>query len=89
MTANWNQPKENHELAYFRADVCFGPPQSFSLEEKKQICARMAASTAEFLHVSKRIVTRPCANGNSPSFKAGDVMRISKPAFAEHMAGRA
>ena len=43
----WNRIKEDHELAYFRADVCLGSPQSYSLEEKKQICADMEASTAE------------------------------------------
>ena len=47
MTANWNQLMEEHELAYFRADVCLGSPQSFSLEEKKQICIDTQASTAE------------------------------------------
>ena len=44
---DWNKLKEDHELAYFRADVCLGSPQSYSLEEKKQICADMDASTAE------------------------------------------
>ena len=32
-------------MAHFKADVCLGSPQSFSLEEKKQICADMEAST--------------------------------------------
>ena len=44
---DWNRIKEDHELAYFRADVCLGSPQSYSLEEKRQICADMKASTAE------------------------------------------
>ena len=44
---DWNCIKEDHDLAYFRADVCLGSPQSYSLEEKKQICAAMEASTAE------------------------------------------
>ena len=47
-TANkWNRMREEHELAYFRADVCLGSPQSYSLEEKRQICADMDASTTE------------------------------------------
>ena len=41
----WNALREDHELAYFRADVCLGSPQSFSLEEKKQISADMEVST--------------------------------------------
>ena len=44
---DWNRIKEDHELAYFRADVCLGSPQSYSLEEKKRICADMEASTDE------------------------------------------
>ena len=43
----WNALGEDYELAYFRADACLGSPQSFSLEEKKQICADMEAGTAE------------------------------------------
>ena len=41
----WNRLREEHELTYFRADVCLGSPQSYSLEEKKQICVDMDAST--------------------------------------------
>ena len=41
----WNRMREEHELAYFRADVCLGSPQSYSLEKKRQICADMEAST--------------------------------------------
>ena len=47
MTTNWNQLREDRELTYFRADVCLGSPQSFTLEEKRQICGQMEASTAE------------------------------------------
>ena len=42
----WNDLREEHELAYFKADVCLGSPQSFSLDEKKQICDEMETSTA-------------------------------------------
>lgn len=45
--AQWQALKEEHELAYFRADVCLGSPQSFSLDEKRQICEQMEASTSE------------------------------------------
>ena len=38
----WNELREEHELAYFKADVCQGSPQSFSLDEKKQICNESA-----------------------------------------------
>ncbi len=41
----WDALREEHEIAYLRADICLGSPQSYSLEEKKQICADMEAST--------------------------------------------
>ena len=45
MAANWNELMEEHEIAYLRADVCLGSPQSFSLDEKRRICEDMDAST--------------------------------------------
>ena len=45
MTANWNELMEEHEIAYLRADICLGSPQSYSLDEKKRICDDMDAST--------------------------------------------
>ena len=47
MSTNWNALREEHEIAYLRADICPGSPQSFSLEDKKNICADMEASTAK------------------------------------------
>lgn len=42
----WNDLMQEHELTYFKADVCLGSPHSFSLDEKRQICEEMQASTA-------------------------------------------
>ena len=39
-----NQLCEDNELAFFRADVCLGSPQSFTLEEKAAICDEMEAT---------------------------------------------
>ena len=39
-----NQLCEDNELAFFRADVCLSPPQSFTLEEKARICEDMDAT---------------------------------------------
>lgn len=41
----WNKLHEEHELAYFKADVCLGSPQSFSPKEKREICEQMEATT--------------------------------------------
>ena len=43
----WQEMLEEHELAYFRADLALSSPQSYSIEEKAAICDQMAASTAE------------------------------------------
>ena len=45
--ANANQLIENHEIAFLRADICLESPESYSLDEKRQICKDMEASTAE------------------------------------------
>ena len=41
-----NQLCEDNELAFFRADVCLGSPQSFTLEEKAKICDEMELTNA-------------------------------------------
>lgn len=40
----WNELTLENELAFFRADVCLGSPESYSLEEKAAICEGMAAT---------------------------------------------
>ena len=42
--AQANKLCEDNELAFLRADVCLGSPQSFSLEEKVAICDDMEAT---------------------------------------------
>ena len=34
----WNELKTEHEIAYFKADVCLGSPERFSLDGKREIC---------------------------------------------------
>jgi len=44
--ARVNQLCEANELAFFRADVCLGSPESYSLDEKAQICEGMEQTNA-------------------------------------------
>ena len=37
----WEELKQAEEMAYFRADICLYSPESYSLEEKKEICNDM------------------------------------------------
>ena len=39
--AKWEELRQNEEMAYFRADLCLSSPESYSLEEKKDICNGM------------------------------------------------
>lgn len=43
---DWKSIVEEHELAYFRADLALSSPQSYTTEEKATICNQMAQSTA-------------------------------------------
>ena len=41
----WEELKQEEERAYFRADICLYSPESYSLEEKKQICNDMMSTS--------------------------------------------
>jgi len=42
--AQYDKLIEDNELAFFRADVCLGSPESYSLEEKAAICEDMEST---------------------------------------------
>lgn len=46
MTENWKALEDAEDLAYFRAELVDMSPESFSLEEKRQILDDMIASSA-------------------------------------------
>ena len=54
MATNWNQLREERELAYFRADVCLGSPQSFTLDEKREICEQMESTSKAIENAMRR-----------------------------------
>ncbi len=45
MIENTRELVEAEEMAYFRADVCLGSPQSFTLDEKREICEQMESTS--------------------------------------------
>ncbi len=50
----WEELRQAEEMAYFKADVCLYSPESYSLEEKKEICNEMmATSKAKLQFVGK------------------------------------
>ena len=89
---NWTQMLEEHELAYFRADLALSSPQSYSIEEKAAICDQMAASTAEVdaamkadfdalpEFAQKRLMEMLCASGvESREFWEGILLGKAQP----------
>ena len=43
----WNDIQEKHEMAYFRGQLATEFPESYTVEEMKEISDGMSASTAE------------------------------------------
>ena len=42
---NWDALAQAEDFAYFRGDLCLSSPESYSLEEKKEICGDMLATS--------------------------------------------
>ena len=78
MATDWNRLAEEHELAYFRADVCLGSPHSFTLEEKRRICEEMEASTNEIDEAMRRDFQQ------LPPFAQGKMLDLLQKADPEH-----
>lgn len=45
--------QQDEDMAYFRADLCLYSPESYTLEERKQICNDMAATSMAQLQVMR------------------------------------
>ena len=43
--AKMNELTQAEDMAYFRADLCCYSPESYTLEEKKEICNDMMATS--------------------------------------------
>ena len=78
MATDWNHLAEEHEMAYFRADVCPGSPQSFSLDEKRRICEEMEASTNEIDEAMRRDFQQ------LPPIAQGKMLDLLQKADPEH-----
>ncbi|MBR3315892.1 MAG: hypothetical protein IKG18_17365 [Atopobiaceae bacterium] len=47
--AKMTELAQAEEMAYFKADICLYSPESYSLEEKKEICNEMMATSKAVL----------------------------------------
>lgn len=43
--ADWTALQQAEDMAYFRADLCCYTSESYSLEEKKEICNEMVSTS--------------------------------------------
>lgn len=55
--AKMTELAQAEDMAYFRADLCIYSPESYSLEEKKEICNDMM--------VTSSAISMPCAKTSS------------------------
>ena len=47
--AKWEELRQEEDMAYFRADLCISSPESYSLDEKRDICNGMITSSKAML----------------------------------------
>ena len=45
----WAELQQAEDMAYFRADICCYSPESYSLDEKKEICNDMISTSKAVL----------------------------------------
>lgn len=46
---DWTALQQAEDMAYFKADLCCYSPESYSLEEKKEICNEMVSTSKAVL----------------------------------------
>ncbi len=46
---DWTALQQAEDMAYFKADLCCYSPDSYSLEEKREICNEMASTSKAVL----------------------------------------
>ena len=47
--AKWEELKQEEDMAYFKADICLYSPESYTLEEKRDICNEMMGTSKAML----------------------------------------
>ena len=48
-TTDWTELQQAEDMAYFKADLCCYSPESYSLDEKKEICNDMISTSKAVL----------------------------------------
>lgn len=52
--ATMTELEQAEDMAYFRADLCLYSPQSYTLEEKREICNNMVATSKALLDAMRK-----------------------------------
>ena len=45
----WTELQQAEDMAYFKADICLYSPESYTIEEKKEICNEMISTSKAVL----------------------------------------
>ena len=72
--AKMNELTQAEDMAYFRADLCLYSPESYSLEEKRDICNDMMSTSKAVLDVMREDFEQPPPDARA---KLPDILRQS------------
>ena len=61
----WTELQQAEDMAYFKADLCLYSPESYSLDEKRDICNEMISTSKAVLNA-----TRADFQAHSPEFRS-------------------
>ena len=45
----WTELQQAEDMAYFKADICLYSPESYTLDEKREICNEMVSTSKAML----------------------------------------
>ena len=94
--AKMTELTQTEDMAYFRADLCIYSPESYSLDEKKEICNEMMATSKATLdamredfqsyppELSAKLLDMLCASGvESPQWWWDALVGEGDPLYRE------
>ena len=64
--AKMDELTQAEDMARFRADLCLYSPESYSLEEKKEICNDMMSTSGAILDAMREGFDAPVREGQAP-----------------------
>lgn len=92
----WTALQQAEDMAYFRADLCLYSPESYTLEEKRDICNEMMGTSKAILDAMRadfeqlpvdarsKLLNMPCQSGvESPEWWREVLVGEGDPLYRE------